>query len=165
VQLESPPGFIAATGQVAAFVNHFSLFTVLSTAKTESPANIILEDITLSRDSIRPGETVTIKAKLTNTGGLSGEYVLKIGISDLLDTTRLVRVAPGETEEVQINVAPIMPGDYAVEIGNLRGTFRVEKAPVEPQMFLYWLYLSVILVIVAGGALYIIIYLKARKNK
>jgi hypothetical protein len=52
-----------------------------------------------------------------------------------------------------------------VEIGNLRGAFRVEKAPVEPQMFLYWLYLFGILVIVTGCAFYIVIVLKARRPR
>lgn len=48
---------------------------------------------------------------------------------------------------------------YSVEVGNPYGDFVVEAT------FLYRLYLSVILVIVTGGVLYVIIYLKARKNK
>lgn len=54
---------------------------------------------------------------------------------------------------------------YSVEVGNPYGDFVVEAAPTDNATFLYRLYLSVILVIVTGGVLYVIIYLKARKNK
>jgi hypothetical protein len=149
VQLDPPPGFIAATGQVAAFVNHFSLFTVLSVGQTTpvEPAHIELHGLLINPELTHPGDVVVIRAQLANTGGLSGESVVRIKITGLLDTTRLVKIAPGQTEEVKISVVAVSPGDYDVEIGNLSGTFKLIASPEEPGEFLYWLYIAVVAII------------------
>jgi hypothetical protein len=149
VQLDPPPGFIAATGHVAAYVNHFSLFTVLSVGQTTpvEPAHIELHGLLINPELTHPGDVVVIRAQLANTGGLSGESVVRIKITGLLDTTRLVKIAPGQTEEVKISVVAVSPGDYDVEIGNLSGTFKLIASPEEPGEFLYWLYIAVVAII------------------
>lgn len=138
VQLQEPEGFIAVAGEAAAQINHFSLIAVLAhvAPKAPEPARFRLSGFLVNPSQIKAGETTTITIHIANVGGLSGEYSLKIDVKDLLQTSRMLRITPGEDRVVQIEVTAPGPGIYEVVIGNESGYFTVEGTPPAP--FGYW---------------------------
>ncbi|GAH91969.1 unnamed protein product, partial [marine sediment metagenome] len=73
--------------------------------------------------------SVTISAQLVNIGGLSGEYHLMVNIEDLLETSRVIGLAPGQSQEISFPVTPDSSGSYRVEVGSLQGNFVVKETP------------------------------------
>lgn len=141
VQLQEPEGFIAGHDSIAAQVNHFSLFAVLARVapKAPAPARFRLSGFSISPSQIVAGGTTTITIHVANVGGLSGEYRLKIDVEGLLQTSRMLRITPGEDRVVQIEVAAPSPGTYAVVIGNQSGYFTVEGTlSAQGELFGYW---------------------------
>ncbi len=149
VQLEQPEGFIASEGKAAARISHFTLFTVIARAvpKAPEPARFRLSGLSVSPPQMKAGENTVITVNVANVGGLSGEYTLKIDVKDLLQTSRMLRIAPGEERVVRIEVTAPAPGVYEVVIGNQRGYFTVEgtQGTTQPKPIAHqWIYLLAI---------------------
>ena len=129
-QLEPPSGFVAAVGTAGAQVSHFTPFAVMAElAPPPSPARFELRNLDINPNQVTAGESVTISAQLVNIGGLSGEYTLMVNIEGLLETSQVIELAPGQSQEVSFSVIPASPGSYRVEIGGLRGSFVVRAIP------------------------------------
>lgn len=142
VKLESPRGFIAGVGQAVAEVNHFTLFAVLVELAQApvppvpkpppAPARFQLRNMDISPGTVKVGENITVKSQLVNIGEQVGDYVLAVTVPGLLETGKVIRLAPGESREVAFMVTPRSPGTYQVRIGDLLGSFVVEGVPVPP---------------------------------
>ncbi len=150
-QLQPVSGFIAGDGQIAALVNHFSLFTILAQIEPEKPviappeetppvitppvitppvqpllpARFEVSNMTLSAKQVKSGEPITIRVRIKNKGELSGEHMLTLKVNGLFVDSELVRLAPEQNRNVSFNIAPYAPGIYEVEIDGLREIFIV----------------------------------------
>jgi hypothetical protein len=149
VHLEPVSGFIAGEGQVAAVVNHFTIFAVLAQlapaepaivpppSQTETPpaalkppqlpARFEVSNLEIAPDKMSPGKSVSIRARITNVGELSGERNVTLKINGLFVDSKLVKLAPKQNKNVSFTVIPREVGDYEVEVGGLRTSFTVTE--------------------------------------
>jgi len=96
------------------------------------PARFETRNLDISPIEVIPKESITISAWLFNIGGLSGEHTLKVNMEGLLETSQLIRLSPGQSQKITFTVTPGSPGDYWVEIDDLRGNFVVRAIPTAP---------------------------------
>jgi len=142
-------GFIAGEGQVAAVVNHFTIFAVLAQLAPaepaivpppsppptpplvikppQLPARFEVSNLEIAPDKMSPGKSVSIRARITNVGELSGERNVTLKINGLFVDSKLVKLAPKQNKNVSFTVIPHEPGDYEVEVGGLRTSFTVTE--------------------------------------
>jgi len=52
-----------------------------------------------------------------------------VKIEGMLETSQVVRLSPGQSQEIGFTLSPGKPGIYQVEIGDLQGSFTVEGIP------------------------------------
>ena len=96
---------------------------------TPIPTGFTVSNLSLSPTSVTPGETVTITAKVTNTGGTEGSYTATLKINGAAQATKEVTLAPDASTTVSFTVeAGDTAGDYAVEIDGQSTTFTVTAA-------------------------------------
>jgi hypothetical protein len=131
VRLAAPSDFVAEAGTAAAEVSHFTPFAVLAELVPPPPAVFEVSNLDISPSQVVTGEDVNISAQVANTGGVSGEYTLMVNVDGLLETSQVIALAPGQSQELSFDLTPDTPGSYQVEIGGLQGNF-VVVAPSPP---------------------------------
>jgi hypothetical protein len=131
---EKLPSFESGDGHVQALLNHFSLYAVLADVSPAPPvpaAAFVIGSPTVQPASVVANKPVTISAVISNSGDASGEFLVHALIPGLLDTTQLVTLAPGASQELSFTVVPQVAGNYAVTIGDKQATFAVSPAAGE----------------------------------
>lgn len=166
-QLEPASGIAPQAGKAMAGVSHFN-FTpfavIVELAPSLSPAHFEVGNLDIKPDQVRVGQRVTISVQVANTGGLSGEYTLRLNIDGQLESSELITLAPGQSQEVSFSLTRDSPGSYRVEIGGLRGSFVVEAMPTPPvEVGCRWWLIVIILAAIAVAA-WALIRLKKRKK-
>ncbi len=96
-----------------------------------APAAFQVTELNISPDKVDPGEKVTIRVEVTNTGGSIGSYTAKLKINDVIEITREIDLAPGTSQQLRFSVYKDIPGTYTVTLGELTGNFEVIK-PASP---------------------------------
>ncbi len=139
--LEPVGGLIAEEGQAAAMVSHFTKFAIVALVPPSKPATITppikpmsppqfqLSNPEITPDRVNPGDRLTIRFQVTNTGGLRGEHVLALKINGLFIDSQVVNLAPGQNRWVSFVVTTRKTGSYQVEIDGLRSSFIVSETP------------------------------------
>lgn len=84
---------------------------------------VVSLDVTPSK--VMAGETVTITAEVTNTGGSEGTFTATLTVEGLEAATKNVTVTPGSTEVVTFSLMKEEAGTYETGIGELSSTFTV----------------------------------------
>jgi hypothetical protein len=118
----------AAKGTVTASISHFSQYALVYQLPT--PANIAFTGITISPQTVKADDKVTIQASVTNSGDLSGSYKLVLKINDRQVDSKEVMVAGGKTETVSFEVQRGIEAEYTVDVNGQKGRFTV-GTPVE----------------------------------
>jgi len=95
------------------------------------PASFVVADLTVAPAQVEAGETVTIEAKVTNSGGSTGDYTATLKINDAIVDSISLTLDPGEDQIVSFTIAKETTGTYMVQLANLEGTFIVTE-PTEP---------------------------------
>jgi len=116
---------------ISAPVSHFTAFTVLAPAR---PANFTATDLSITPAEIYLGESVSIKALITNIGDFAGSYEVSLKVNDMIAQTKEVTLDGGDSEAISFNVTPAIAGEHTVSINGLLGTV-VVKAPEAPAAF------------------------------
>jgi len=139
---------------VTVSIGHFTLFAIVG----REEACFDFADLLISPTSVDPDESVTISAKVTNTGGLEGSYTVKLLIDGVEEATQELTVAPGATDTVTFTVIRETSGTYSVEVEGLVGEFTVTASPFP------WAWLSGIIAapVVAAITLSLIIWRRRR---
>jgi beta-glucosidase len=96
-------------------------------------------DIELSRDELAPGETLTVRAVVSNTGAFEADEVVQLYVRDLVGSVtrpvkelkgfQRIRLQPGENRKVEFVIGP---GDLAFYDRNMQLT-------TEPGEFHVWI--------------------------
>ena len=86
------------THTVTAQVSHFTQFAILGKV-TLPPAAFAVTDLTISPPTADPGESATISAQVTNTGGVEGTYAVSLEIESQVDTIEAVGGVPGKQHQ------------------------------------------------------------------
>ncbi|MBM3142640.1 MAG: hypothetical protein FJ005_06300 [Chloroflexi bacterium] len=92
----------------------------------------------LSLDIIPPtviaGDTVTVTARVKNTGGSDGIYTATLTVDGAQVETKDITVTPGATETVNFSLARDKAGTYQVAIGELRSSLTVKPKLVAKEV-------------------------------
>ncbi|KXB02048.1 hypothetical protein AKJ44_01530 [candidate division MSBL1 archaeon SCGC-AAA261F17] len=99
----------------------------------------------VSKPEVEPGETTTISADVTNTGGTPSTYTVELSIEGEMVDSRDVPLDPGDSETISFDVAKEEPGAYDFAVDDLTGSFDVRKPPAFP-----WATVIAIIVIIAA---------------
>jgi len=92
-------------------------------------ADFIVGPLSIVRSAVSVGETATVAATITNTGGIQGTYTAVLDIDGKQADTKNITVAPGKTEAVSFQVNRNTPGTYKLEIGASAATLSVFNWP------------------------------------
>ena len=105
----------------------------IASAPPPLPASFVVTDLTVSPAQVEPGETVTIEAEVTNSGGSTGDYTATLKINGTIVDSISITLDPGEDETVSFSIAKEATGTYLVQLAGLEGTFTVtESAELPP---------------------------------
>ena len=158
---------------ITASIQHFTTFVVIGVAmavpEPESESEVSVAVFRISEFDISPGEadigqTVTIRALVTNSGNLEGTYQVILEIDNKVVETQGVTLAGGASDIVTFKISENIADIYSVNINGLSGSFTVKPAaasvpelapmPTPPVMPVSWLVVyGVVVVLVAMGAL------------
>jgi len=92
-----------------------------------SPAEFAITSCTVVPKEVIPGESVTVKASVENTGGTEGVYHAALIVDGIETEAKSITLAAGEEKIVSFSVAKNVPGIYNIELGQFADTFRVLK--------------------------------------
>lgn len=118
-------------------VEHFSIYAVLGkkavipviTQAALTPAKFSLSGITVNPVTAMPGESVTVSARVSNTGETDGDYEVILKVNGMVESTRTISVKAGSSDTVTFTVSRDNPGDCEVEINGAKAVFTVQAAP------------------------------------
>lgn len=85
--------------------------------------------LTVVRNGVGIGETATVSASVTNTGGIQGTYTAVLKVNGQQAGQKDITISPGGTEPVSFQVAKNDPGSYGLAIGDSSTTLNVYKWP------------------------------------
>jgi hypothetical protein len=109
-------------------VRHFTTFAILGGIK---PAAFSVDGLTVSPAEATMGESVTISARVTNTGALEGSYDMTLEIHNVAEATERVVLAGGASRLVSFTVTRDVRGSYLFRIGEAAGRFDVVAPTAE----------------------------------
>jgi hypothetical protein len=123
------------------------------TETTPIPATFSISNLAVSSEELAAGESLTVTASITNTGEVSGSYLVELKIDGEVKDSQRVTLDAKETQEVSFTFKEEIEGTHSVEIGGQIVTFSV----VEP--FSWYLIAEIIGGLIVLGLL---IYLATR---
>lgn len=88
--------------------------------------------LSIGKKNVKPGETVTVSLKVTNTGGERGNYVVELEIDGEIKT-KDVSLNPDQTEEISFKTSEEEPGSYDISVGELSRSFEVVEPVSSPE--------------------------------
>jgi archaellum component FlaG (FlaF/FlaG flagellin family) len=111
---------------VSAMVSHFSQYTVLAIAR---PAAFSVSNLSLSRPEIKPGESLSVAAQVTNRGDVAGSYAATLRVNGAAEPGQSLEVPANANRTVTFTITGGTPGTYAVELNGLSAQFTVSSPP------------------------------------
>jgi len=105
------------------------LFAVLASPNLIG-ADAVFEvtDLVISPSQINKGESANISFMVTNTGNITGSYSLDLKINGVVEATETVELGAGENKRLTFTITKDTPGEYSVEVGDLKGSLKVIDA-------------------------------------
>ena len=120
------------------------------TTSVGAQADIKVTSVTISPDSVKEGETVTITATVKNTGDIAGSYDLILKINDEVeDTASAIDVPPDGTQTVTFTVTKDVADDYMVDLNGFPGYFTVTRS--------FWDVFPAYLWVIIGGIVSVLV--------
>jgi len=107
-------------------ISHLSVYTVI--ART-SPASFEVTDLLVTPFEIHPGEAVTLSAKITNTGDLTGSIEVNLNINGTVVQNQIITLNGKDSQTLSFNVVSGPAGEYTLDISGLSGKFTVVPEP------------------------------------
>jgi hypothetical protein len=89
---------------------------------TFEPASLII-----SPSTVKPGETVSVSLKITNTGDVPGTDIIGLRVNNLAVESKDITLAGGVSTVVTFTTSNQLAGKYTVTIAGLNGDFTVSK--------------------------------------
>lgn len=149
-----PSAVDTGTASVSAGVSHFSQFAVMGdlpgstpppasspapgatappgtpvpAASAPKPAKFELSNLTVTPGVAKPGETVTVSATASNSGGTAGKYTVVLRIDGAEQEKKELALAGGATEKLSFNVSRSAAKTYQVLVNEMASAFTVQSA-------------------------------------
>ncbi|MFP4641924.1 MAG: CARDB domain-containing protein [Chloroflexota bacterium] len=89
------------------------------------PADFKCTDLTVSPSTVKLGESVTVRAEISNVGELSGTYPVKLSVNGITQSTRSLALDGGEKQVTSFEVTPEEAGDCVIGADNMSRTVKV----------------------------------------
>jgi hypothetical protein len=86
-------------------------------------------DLLIDPHEAMSGDSITIVAKVTNTGGLEGTQTVTLQIDGVPEAAQEVALEAGESRAVGFTVSKEPPGSYVARIGSSVSGFSVVSPP------------------------------------
>ena len=118
-----------ATGKVTAQISPFSQYALL--AVLPLPAIFRVTDLSVTPSEVKTGETVTIRAKIANTGGSSGSYTAVMQINGTKYDSREIAIKAGQSGEVSFTAQGQAAGKYAADVNGAAGQYLVASPVIQ----------------------------------
>ena len=122
---EPPAGSENMAWQVSTSSGRAGIYAVTASVSTRSaapsPAHIEIRNLTISRDTVQTGQPVTVRAEAVNTGWAAGEQTTTLKASGSILQRTTLKLAPGQSRELDYLFTPTKPGEYDVSIGDAKG--------------------------------------------
>jgi hypothetical protein len=165
---------------VKAEADHLSYFALIGKLPPPpAPARFTVSNLAVTPGTCKPDEEVTISARVSNTGGTTGQCEVLLTINGVKESTKSVSVDAGTSLLVKFTVSKSTPNTYKVDVNGVTASFVVEKPPApaptiapaltptpelqEPtKAFNWWIAGIIIGVVVVGGVTYGVIWLRRR---
>ncbi|KXB09508.1 hypothetical protein AKJ46_00255 [candidate division MSBL1 archaeon SCGC-AAA833K04] len=109
----------------------FSTFAITAVARVGVPS-FSVSNLSISKKTVKPGESTTITVNVVNTGGSEGTYSVELLINNEAVDSKQVTLSPGESKSVNFTVSRPEAGTYEVSIDGQSGSFEVKK-PAKPK--------------------------------
>ncbi|MFH1647797.1 MAG: CARDB domain-containing protein [Chloroflexota bacterium] len=118
-----------AANTITAPVSHFTVFTILAHT---TAAGFEMASLDVSPTTVNPGETVTVRATVSNTGDIAGSHKVTIKLGDEVIAVEQIDLAGGASRTLTFTLAAPDAGSYTVDVNGLRATLTVIEIPEEP---------------------------------
>jgi len=118
-------------GTITAYVTHFTYFSVLL---RQAPASFTASGLSITPAEVDIAESVTISAKVTNTGDLAGKYDLILKINGVEVSHEMISLDGDSSQTVTFVTIQGKAGTYTVSLNGLSGKFTVR--PVTEQVII-----------------------------
>jgi len=133
-------------------------FTVVAQPVVLSPAIFSVSGLSISPETVKSGESVTIHLVASNTGGDSGIFMVTLRINGTIAEEKDIMIAADSTQEITFYVTKQESGNYSVDVNGLTGNFTIITS-----IKWYWVISLIGIAIVAG--LIVIAFLRRKRNK
>jgi hypothetical protein len=90
-----------------------------------SPPVFEIQDLQIFPTTVAPGELVSMRCRVTNTGTIAGYYELVFKLNGNTQEVKRISLAGGETREINFTIIRNSPGIYTVEINGLAGSYQI----------------------------------------
>ncbi|KXA95176.1 hypothetical protein AKJ65_02365 [candidate division MSBL1 archaeon SCGC-AAA259E19] len=111
----------------------FSTFAITAKAKA-GVVRFSLKNLTISKDTLKSGESAIVSVDMSNTGEAKGSKTVKLWIDGGIADRRTVTLLPGESTTVKFPISREVVGTYEVSVGEMSESFEVKRA-IEPAKF------------------------------
>lgn len=108
---------------------HLTTFAIISEPE---PAAFSVSSLNITPKEVTPGEAVSISIMVTNSGGSEGNYSAALKINGVLEATKSLSVAAGESKPLTFTVTKADRGVYTVLLEGFSGTFKVAGLVTPP---------------------------------
>jgi len=115
------------TNTITARVSHFTYFSIVAHT---GPASFSASNLSITPSEAEVGESVTVRATITNTGDLSGQKDIVFKVNNVMDGITKVSLKGKASQEVTFTTIQGEAGTYTVDINGLTGTFTVTEGEI-----------------------------------
>lgn len=117
------------TRTVSALISRFGKYALMAPLPVAPSAKFSYSGLSITPAEVKPGQEVTIRIEVTNTGDARGNcpVILKINNNDV--EVREVPLDPGGIETVTLGMTQSVPGTYTVDVNGNTGQFIVLEPP------------------------------------
>ena len=126
----------ADANTVSASISHLTIFAVLGTLPTPTPAapaKFAMTRLAVNPVECKPADTVTVSATVANAGGAEGQYDLVFLINGAKQESKTVTLSSGSSTDVTFTTkAGSGPRIYVVDVNGMQGTFVVQAPETTP---------------------------------
>ncbi|MGD9131269.1 MAG: CARDB domain-containing protein [Candidatus Bathyarchaeota archaeon] len=165
VYLSEPPTAIDTEGNKITLSLFPSQWEISYIFPLTPPADFQISGLDVTPPEVEAGEEVVVSVRISNVGGQTGSYTLRLLINQTEEETKTVTLDEGASTTAEFKIVKQTPGTYNVEIDGLVDEFTVREAssnggtssnvfPIE--------YLAVALIAVA--AIFAAVFLFVRKR-
>lgn len=137
---------------VSVWISHFTVFAIVG----REEAAFHFANLSISPATVDRGESVSISAQVTNTGGMEGSCTVRLLIDGVEEATQELTLGPGAIDTITFTVTGDAEGSHSAEIAGLTGEFTV-TAPSFP-----WALLGGVLAAVAAAVMAVCLVVSRR---